>query len=213
MIATVPYVEERFAHFNELCFGGELPSVVIKLSRARTYLGRMEYRNVRNLFGKVVRHDGFVMRISTVFDLSESRLDDVIVHEMIHCHIAFANLRDTSSHGRIFRSIMKDLNARFGLDIQVSHRLPDAPVRRQGSVRVCLSKLDDGEYGVTVCSEAMSVRLKRILPRFYRISESRWFVSDDPFFSRFPHSRSPKIYKISQEDAERLISEYFYKSY
>ena len=209
MIATVSYVEERFAHFNELCFGGELPSVAIKLSRARTYLGRMEYHNVRNLFGRVVGHDDFVMRISTVFELSASQLDDVIVHEMIHCHIACANLRDTSSHGRIFRSIMKDLNARFNLDIRVSHRIPDVPVRKRGSVWVCLSKLYDGEYGVTVCSEAMAVRLKRLLPRFYRISESRWFVSDDPFFSRFPHSRSPKIYKISANDAERLISEQF----
>lgn len=208
MIATVPYIEERFAHFNDLCFGGELPSVVIKLSRARTYLGRMEYRNVRNLFGKVVRHEDFVMRISTVFDLSESRLDDVIVHEMIHCHIAYANLRDTSSHGRIFRSIMKDLNSRFGLDVRVSHKMPAVPLGRQGSVRVCLSRMPDGEYGVTVCSEAMAVRLKRLLPRFYRISEAWWFVSNDPFFSRFPRSRSPKIYKISSEDAKRLISDY-----
>ena len=44
MIPTVSYLEERFDTFNAMCFEGALPRIPIKLSKARCFVGRLQYR-------------------------------------------------------------------------------------------------------------------------------------------------------------------------
>ena len=39
MKATIPYVEEKFEEFNRQMFAGQLPSLPIELSDAKTFLG------------------------------------------------------------------------------------------------------------------------------------------------------------------------------
>ena len=83
MIPTVEYLEERFGTFNELCFEGALPRIPIKLSNARSFVGRLQYRPVRDWRGRVVRREDFVLRISKRFDLPEAEVEDTLIHEMI----------------------------------------------------------------------------------------------------------------------------------
>ena len=72
MIPTLEYLEERFDTFNEMCFDGALPRIPVKLSGARSFVGRLTYRPVRDWRGRVVRCEDFVLRISKRFDLSEA---------------------------------------------------------------------------------------------------------------------------------------------
>lgn len=123
MIPTVEYVESKIGEFNDLIFDSCLPPIPVKLSRARTYLGRVQYRRKRNVFGKITGATDFLMRISTTFDLPEKVQEDVIIHEMIHCYIAWKGLKDTSSHGKIFREMMGRINLQFGRNITISHRI------------------------------------------------------------------------------------------
>lgn len=120
MIITIPYARKQFSHFNELCFGGSLPEVPIVLTRARTYIGKLCYKTVGTLWKK--RNSDFKIRLSTLFDLPEETWQDVIIHEMIHLYIASKNLKDSSSHGKLFRGVMADINSRFGRHLVISYR-------------------------------------------------------------------------------------------
>ena len=206
MTATLPFVKETFDRFNALCFEGMLPTVPTVLTKAGTFLGRMEYKSRRDFFGLITSHYDLRMKISTGFDLPQEELEDVVIHEMIHYYIAYRNISDTSAHGEKFRRIMEAINRKYGRHITVRHRgRPEQNLVRGGDGRVknhclCVSTFPDGKMGVTVCASAKVPELHRLLPRYYRIVKMEWYESSDPFFSRFPRSRTPKIYKIAPDE-------------
>lgn len=204
MIATIPFVQKTFDRFNNLCFEGGLPPVPIVLTKAGSFLGKMEYKVRRGLFGLASSCYAFRLKISTGFDLPEDELEDVVIHEMIHYYIAFNKLRDTSVHGENFRRIMETINVKYGRHITVRHRgTPDVVRGPKAEARrntVCVSTFPDGRVGVTVCASTRISELRRLLPRYFKISKMDWYVSYDPFFNRFPRARTPKIYWITTEE-------------
>ena len=123
MTPSVEYVESKIKFFNDLVFGSCLPPIPVKLSRARTYLGRVQYRARRSLSGGVTGYSDFMMRISVMYDFPERELEDVILHEMIHYYIAWKGLKDKSAHGPLFRSYMDRINRDFGRNIRISYRI------------------------------------------------------------------------------------------
>ena len=124
MISTIPYIQSRFDEYNTRFFAGTLPPIRIKLSNARTFLGKVTFTRRRSwLFGPL-RNENFVLRINTRFDLPEDLICDTILHEMIHYYIAYNQLRDTSTHGKLFRSEMKRINAEGNRHITISYRFP-----------------------------------------------------------------------------------------
>ena len=123
MQPTVDYIQSRFDEYNTRYFGGTLPPIPIKLSHARTFLGKVTFVRHRTwLFGSV-RNEKFVLRINTRFDLPEELIEDTILHEMIHYYIAVNQIRDTSAHGRLFRREMKRINAEGYRHITISYRM------------------------------------------------------------------------------------------
>ena len=202
MTATVPFIQKAFDRFNVLCFEGVLPAVPIVLTKAGTFLGKMEYKSRRDFFGIVSSHYDFRLKISTGFDLTQEELEDVIIHEMIHYYIAYRNLRDSSAHGETFRRIMETINQKYGWHITVRHHgEPEQNLVRGGSTQcrkhyLCVSTFPDGNMGITVCASTKIFELYRLLPKYYQITKMEWYGSIDPFFNRFPRANTPKIYQI-----------------
>ena len=127
MKPSLEYIQAHFAAYNEQFFGGQLPSLPIKLSHARRFLGKVTYVKKRQwLFGPY-RNEHFVLRINVELDLPEEVVQDTILHEMIHYSIAVRQLRDTSAHGRLFRAEMARINASGNRHIRISYRLPAEP--------------------------------------------------------------------------------------
>lgn len=123
MIPTLDFVQKRFDEFNTLVFESSLPPVTIKMSHAKSYLGKLQFRRQRSLFRITPRFTDFVMRFSTMYNLTEAEWEDVILHEMIHYFIASRGVRDTSAHGKIFRRYMADINTRFDRHLRISYKL------------------------------------------------------------------------------------------
>lgn len=121
MIATIPYIEEKFDAFNKLIFGGELPRIPIVLGSATRVVGAFSYKARRNFWGKKEYFD-LKLRFSKKFDLPENELEDVIIHEMIHYYIHFKNLKDKSAHGPLFKNLMNQINKTFGRKISIRYR-------------------------------------------------------------------------------------------
>lgn len=213
MVATVPFIQKTFDRFNALCFEGVLPAVPIVLTKAGTFLGKMEYKSRKDFFGIISSHYDFRLKISTGFDLTQEELEDVVIHEMIHYYIAYRNLRDSSVHGETFRRIMETINQKYGRHITVRHHgEPEQNLVRDGGTQykkhyLCVSTFTDGNMGITVCASTKIFELYRLLPKYYQISKMEWYGSIDPFFNRFPRANTPKIYKITKEELSEHLRE------
>lgn len=88
---TVEYLEKAFDHYNHLCFGGLLPRPRLRLSQAKSRLGWMRYKVDAN--GESLIPYDFTIGITTAYRLNTEQIDDVLIHEMIHYHIVYHQLR------------------------------------------------------------------------------------------------------------------------
>ena len=217
MRATVDYVKSKFDEYNKLMFEGKLPRPSIMLSSAKTFLGKCEFKKRRLPDGRVERYN-FCLRINSRFDLTEQELEDTIIHEMIHYYIASNQLKDTSAHGRLFRTMMNGINARFGRHIAISHKPTETQKQQAREGRrswhvVAVVTFTDGRTGVKV--------LPRIVERityYYNnvlsakdVSAIQLYMSNDTFFNQFPNSSALKVSICEEEtlkshlaDAERM---------
>lgn len=200
MNITLPFLHERFAYFNRLCFDGQLPLPRFQLCTARTFMGQLHYRRRRLPDGTGEGYD-FTLKISVRFALSETEVEDTLLHEMIHYYIALNRLPDTSTHGTLFRRIMYSINRRFGRHLTVAYRNRDilSTDTIQRPHILCVSQIDQG-WGITVCASSRARDIARELPHTYHILSSEWYFSSDPYFNRFPRSNKPRIYRIDIEE-------------
>ena len=195
MRPTVPQTEACFRAFNALCFGGTLPNVPVAVCHARTFLGRLVMRRKGGLWRS---HVDYLLEISDGYDLTQAVFEDTVLHEMIHLHVAVSRLSDTSPHGPVFRRIMDDLNRRFGRHVTVSCRPKDGllqPVRPRDHY-VGLSELPDGRTAIVVCSAGRMPWLDARLPAAFGIRPLRWYRTQHPFFDRYPHARTLRMYPV-----------------
>ena len=199
MIPTVPYIEEKFALFNKQIFQGKLPVLPIVLSDAKTFLGACTYKKKKNLFAATTFYD-FKLRINKRIDLPEAEIEDVIIHEMIHYYIAYFGLKDTSLHGKVFKQFMNQINARFGRHITISRKMNEKEkeqlydTKRRWRVIVVLS-FTNGKTGVKSLPRVFS-KIQDFCYKISRVVEVKsysLYITDDPYFSRFPTSVALRI--------------------
>jgi len=209
MKATVEYVQRKFTEFNDLCFGGSLPAVPIRLSNAKTFMGKLAYKRRRTLFGKVEAYD-YQLRINTRIDMSEAELEDTIIHEMIHYYILVNGIKDSSSHGKVFRSMMAQINSKHGRHITISHKLSEAQkVEAAGAPRwnlIALVYFKDGRMGFKVLPKtqrALNI-YKRSMSRVREVSKVEFYWSKDTFFNNYPRSTALKVYFATEDITGKL---------
>lgn len=209
MTIDVPYVREKFGVYNELYFRSSLPEIPIRLSNARTYVGALQYKRRRTREGKWEAYD-FVMRISTRYELPESEIEDTIIHEMIHYYILYHNIPDTSMHGATFKRIMNHINTEYGRHITIRHKTTLEDHQKDTQVRqhiICVSELNDGTTGITLPTRTTIFRLWDLMPTISSVVRTRWYLSNDPYFNKFPRSRTIKIYRIPADELTGHLDE------
>ncbi len=206
MRVTYQFVKDSFDKFNKLCFEGVLPIIPIRLTEARTFLGKVTYKSRKDFFGLNISNEDFVLSVSTSFDLPENELEDVVLHEMIHYYLAWRGIRDTSVHGDAFKKMMETINLKYGRHINIRHRIeedqPGSVDVRYRANYICVSQLEDGNWGITVSATTRIFELNRELPRYYRLKSMTWYGSIDPYFNTYPRCKTPKIYGISKEELD-----------
>lgn len=199
MKPTQDFVERKFREFNTLMFGGKLTMPPIQLSKARTFVGQCAARKRRTLLHGT-RLTDFRLKFSICFDLPESEWEDTIIHEMIHYYIGVNGLKDTSAHGRLFRQMMTDINSRFHRHLTISHRSTAEQrdeicnAKRVWHV-IALVHLADGRKGLKVLPRIRQriQTYRTTMLRDSRITSIDLFMSDDPYFNRFPNSSALNV--------------------
>lgn len=205
MIPSVAYIQQRFDHFNALCFAGKLAPLPIRTVRAKTFLGQIRYRKEYRWNGDCV-YSEFVFSISTLIDRPKEVVDDTILHEMIHYYILSNQLKDTSAHGPLFRQIMTHINLTYGRHVSVTHRNTETEQdTRDRQHIVCVSRFDDGKVGVTVAMPSRYGYLVHNMSHFPHVVEQRWVVSHDSFFNRFPRAKICKVYFVDEKQLDGAL--------
>lgn len=194
MQVTTSLMAQWFDQINRTHFGGRLPRPTFATGRSRTRVGTMEMVCRRQMPLKVTRQ--YTIRLSNYYDMSEEEYKNVLAHEMIHLHIASSGIKDTSSHGQVFRSIMQRLNQQ-GLNITVSasrqHLEPAAqPTARRSPYVVMAIITKDGKRLLSVVSPRYVFEIDRILRNSTQVKTHSWHVTTDTFFANFPSVRTPK---------------------
>ena len=201
MKPTIEYIQEHFDAYNRQFFDGSLPALPIKLSHAKGFLGKVTFvRKRQGLFGGYKNED-FVLRINVRIDLPEEVVQDTILHEMIHYYIAVNQLKDSSTHGRLFRAEMARINEAGHRHITISHRLNEeqkaqATIHKERAVAIV--HFPDGKIGVKVVpKQEKHIRYwHQMAMRRFPIERIDWYFSDDPYFAQFPSSTALRIYLI-----------------
>lgn len=206
MTPTLDYIRQKFNEFNRLCFKGELPDVPIRLSNARTFLGQLAYKKRRTWTGKIEYYD-YVLKISTRVDMPEREVEDTILHEMIHYYIKVNNIKDSSTHGRVFRQIMNSINSRFGRNITVSYKLSEDQKKQAVDKRpkwhvLAIARFNDGRTGIKILPKYQD-RIENFKQKVFLIpgvSSVEFFFTHDPFYNRYPVSSAIKLHIISEDE-------------
>ena len=58
----------------------------------------------------------------------------------------------------------------------------------------------DDRIGLIVCSKAMAPRLAALIPKAFKVGKIDWHVTRHPYFSRYPHLRSVKMYLVPRSE-------------
>jgi hypothetical protein len=212
MRPTFDYITRHFETYNQLIFEGKLPLPRIRLTQAKTYLGRLSCRKQTSALGKVTYSD-FTLSFSTLMDLPEETVQDTLIHEMIHYHICFHGMKDTSPHGVLFRRMMEDINMRHGRHLIISHRSTEEqratiPVQEKWHV-VAVVKMRDERTGIKVLP-----RVKSSIASYYqRVSHApevhsvQLFNSRHPYFNRFPCSSAARVHFVEKQIIEEALKD------
>lgn len=196
----------KFNKYNDLIFSSKLPIPRLKWSRGKTRLGQMACKRKRS-WGRTTFYD-YTISVSRYYNLTEEQIDDVLIHEMIHYSIAYTGLKDTSSHGIVFRGMMDKINRTFNRHITVSVRTRNLQPRRlqQHKDHLILAlETKDGKYFLSSVNPSAAGKLAISLARTREIAHYAWYQSQDEYFNSMPRVRSLRGRQVSKEFYTTMI--------
>lgn len=217
MKPTRDYIAKKFDEFNEKIFANRLAPLPIKMAHVKSYLGACVCKK-RLLPGGTIKKYDFALRFNADMDLEETQIEDVVIHEMIHYYIDSKGLHDTSAHGPLFQRMMSEINARHGRHVNISYRLPNRGSASAVATRprwhvVARLSMSDGRTAVKVLPRIVQriVGFDRALRHAPQVKGAEYFLSNDPYFNRFPNSSALRVHFIEADEfnchlqgAERL---------
>ena len=203
---TIDYLRQAFEHYNNLIFDGKLPVPKLKWSRAKTRLGQMACKRKRS-WGRTTFYD-YTISVSNYYKLTTEEIDDVLIHEMIHYSIAYTGLKDTSSHGIVFRGMMDKINRTFGRHITISVRtrnLQPRTAQQPKDYLILALEMKDGKYFLSSVNPSVAGKLAISLTRTREIAHYAWYQSQDEYFHSMPRVRSLRGRQVSKEVYTTMI--------
>ncbi len=207
-------MEEWFRRFDHDYFGGKLPVPELGLTRAKTRLGQLSFKRATR-WGRTKYYD-FKLSMSTYYDMTDRQAKSVLLHEMIHYIIGYTGLKDTSSHGIVFRGMMDNLNRKYGWDIRVMTSTKGWKVSEQVVARkeakgpqtylVLAIEMADGKHYLSRVSPRFARSLEKQVQSVREVSAHRWYTTQEPYFDDYPQVRSLRGRRISKSDFDKLLN-------
>lgn len=202
-------MEQWFTTFNEQYFDCVLPLPRLALSRSKTRLGSMSCKRVTRLL-RGTKFSDFTIRLSNYYDLSERDFQNILLHEMIHYHIAYTGVKDSSPHGVVFRRMAEVFNRKYGWNIKVTgstRGTKPAKPQPDREFLVLALLLDSGEHLFSVVNPRYAHEIDCNIRCVSRVKSFNWYTTCDRYFMEFPRVRSLRGRRVSMEVYEEKTAE------
>lgn len=207
MRADIHFVKNKIREFNEKFFDSQLPELPVRLNDAGRALGM--FVHPKRYPDSALRGKGECwIEISTRYDMPENEVEDIILHEMIHYFLWYGRATESSPHGPMFYSLMNAFNMIYKRHITVRHEHTEESLASDGKLKnhyLCITYWEDGNRYITDCTRARIFEINELFSKSPRVKKVEWYWSSDPFFNRYPASRTAKAYGIEQEDFEKYV--------
>lgn len=115
MIADYNNMPRMFRECKQKYFNGMLPPPKYEIMHKFYTLGRFCWR--KNKKGKHPIKDATIA-MTDYYDFDEDTFRDIMVHEMIHYYLLYYG-EGKANHGKEFRAMAKELNEKYGLNVEV----------------------------------------------------------------------------------------------
>lgn len=196
MKLSVEYLNDRHSFWKEKIGAagiwdagkfGEITIVVRPASKSYNGLFIRRYLKIKGKRELVDRI--FIYNQSEEFE--PRYLDSILVHEMIHQYIIQNKIKDTSSHGRLFRHYMKRINEEFGgeLKINIRDKNPNQTLQQEIKMHVLLiMHLDSGYSFCSVINPKKTAFFENMVRknrRLWKIKEYYWATSYSTCFNSY----------------------------
>lgn len=203
MRGNMQFLEESFDRFNTMIFKSPLPKPEMHITSARSFVG--QFKGERH--GVMIKKESYHLSLSDRYDLPKDVLEDIVIHELIHFQIFYSRLRDTSSHGKIFRQMMNEINHRFGRHITISHRCTAAQLDsdcRKAHAIVCLCTTTEGEQLCCKVSQSKVFDIYKAFDNWNLVASQEWYWVYDSYFNRYRRVLTPKLFRIDAEGIAKI---------
>lgn len=215
MQIDIDWLKDNFRQFNTRYFDGALPEPRFHIGRSRTRLGSLSYKR-----GFIVSRrsplwggtpNAFTLSMSNYYDQTEYQFRNVLLHEMIHLSIAASGLKDTSSHGVIFRGMMARLNGE-GWHISVTTPMKGTPKAYTGSANVIRQylvlaiEMKDGKHFLSSVNPKFARSLNQRLQHVSEVKHYAWYTTNDKWFEDMPRVQSLRGRKVDAETFDRKVA-------
>lgn len=193
MQVTPQQLKDWFAVFNQRYFKSKLTEPQFTVGHSRTRLGSLSWKIRRT--GFLHTKNNYTIRLSNYYDVDERSFKSVLLHEMIHLYIESQHIKDTSSHGVMFRRIMAYINA-DGWNITVTSKTngsckAESVIKKRRRV-VLAAVTTTGKHILSVINPDYIIRIDKILSHSSNVKFHAWYTSDDEYFADFPAVRTPR---------------------
>ncbi len=138
MILSIEYLNERHSYWMARIASAGIwdarkfrPVTILLRHHAKSYMGLFQRKTTKSGFFRRQITD-FIIIYQQSAEITPRTVDETLVHEMIHQYITQNNLRDSSSHGPIFREFMSRINQTFPEELKLSVRRKIIPKEGEG---------------------------------------------------------------------------------
>ena len=200
MKATIEFLEDRFQKYNRDIFNNILPVPLMHISQARSFMGQFKVERKSSMLRNT--KETYHLTLSSRYDLEESVLEDIVIHELIHYLIHYKKIKDTSSHGSYFRKLMTEINHKFGRHITISHRCSPKELESDNAKShsiVCLCTMTDGRKLVCRVSQSKVFEIHRAFIEWDKVAKEEWYWVYGSYFNRYRRVLTPRLFSVDKE--------------
>lgn len=224
MIVTRDWLIENYNKYRTLIFEDKLPTIQggpqqwvifdLKINNSKKNLGCF-VRQRNGFFGDM----RFTIKVSKYYDRSEKDFIDTLVHEMIHCYIAYNDIIDNANHGNEFKRMMRLINLRYSLNINVKTKVIEKPSNPKHEEHLILTlETSNDQHFICNLNKNYAREIVDHARRYSGTSKLALFKSKDVKFEswckvrtlrgrKLPKAAFTQIYNELRDEGDMLIEE------
>lgn len=194
-------LDKMYKDYNKKYFSNKLPDIKVVWDSLKGKAGVTLSKIAKNKKNKKEKIVDIMIKISNIYNKSETQVKSVLLHEMIHVYLLNKGIIETKggdkSHGTEFEKKRKEIEKKAGIPITVTEDINRSNIDNNTINDLSYDVIHykkDGKNMIAVFKEGfLSKNKKEILERFKKMKKDKnvrgkltFFNSEDGTFLKYP---------------------------